>query len=287
MQPEVNANSRVGEAPAHRALAADIAKQYTLLPQVEAVALGGSRSTGMAGPRSDIDLYVYIRAPIPIAARRELAQRWSSQAEIDNQFWEPGDEWIDAKSQIGVDVMYRTVTWIEEQLARVLEQHQAALGYSTCLWHNVRTSQPLIDRHGWYRRLQEWATQPYPEALRTAIVAKNHPVLRKTNSSYLQQIERALERGDLVSLNHRVAALLASYFDILFAVNRHPHPGEKQLLNYAADQCASRPAGMAADVDALIRAIPTGGEDVVAQANKLLDALDQWFQEEGDSPRLA
>jgi hypothetical protein len=29
-----------------------------------------------------------------------------------------------------------------------------------------------------------------------------------------------------VSLNHRTAALLASYFDVLFALNRVHHPGD-------------------------------------------------------------
>ena len=54
-----------------------------------------------------------------------------------------------------------------------------------------------------------------------------------------------MARGDLVSLNYRVAALLASTFDILFALNRLPHPGEKRLLAFATQHCPLRPAGMA------------------------------------------
>ena len=58
-------------------------------------------------------------------------------------------------------------------------------------------------------------------------------------------MEKAVARGDLVSFNYRVAALLASTFDILFALNRLPHPGEKRLLAFAAQHCPLRPAGMA------------------------------------------
>ena len=54
-------------------------------------------------------------------------------------------------------------------------------------------------------------------------------------SCYLKQIRTAVVRVDPVSLNHRVAAWLASYFDILFAINGRFHPGEKRLLIYAEE----------------------------------------------------
>jgi hypothetical protein len=38
-------------------------------------------------------------------------------------------------------------------------------------------------------------------------------------SCYLEQIKAAIVRQDPVSLNHRIAAWLSSYFDILFATN--------------------------------------------------------------------
>jgi predicted nucleotidyltransferase len=60
-------------------LSAAIAWRYSELPQVEAVALGGSHATGSAEPGSDIDLYVYQREPIPIAVRAEIAEESSLQ----------------------------------------------------------------------------------------------------------------------------------------------------------------------------------------------------------------
>lgn len=60
---------------------------------------------------------------------------------------------------------------------------------------------------------------PTAELRGRTIVALNHPVLRDVIPSYYAQIEKAVGRGDLVSVNHRLAALLASYFDTVFAVN--------------------------------------------------------------------
>jgi hypothetical protein len=81
--------------------------------------------------------------------------------------------------------------------------------------------------------VQERLRQPFPEPLIQSIVANNRPVLGGgMQSCYLAQMKAAIERGDLISLNHRVAVWIASYTDILFAVNRNYHPGEKRLLMY-------------------------------------------------------
>ncbi len=89
----------------------------------------------------------------------------------------------------------------------------------------------------------------------TAIVAKNFPVLHNTMSSYAHQIALAVKRRDLVSVNHRLAALLASYFDVLFALNRELVPGEKRLLTLAND-LPHVPDAMADDIEALLAFTP-------------------------------
>lgn len=266
------------------ALTASIAEAYSAFPQVEAVVLGGSQTSGFADPSSDLDLYVYVQQPLTLAERARVPADRASYAEVGNDVWEPGDEWRERDSQRKIDVMFREVPWIEAQLDRVLQQQQASVGYTTCIWHNVRSSQPIYDRTGWFSALQEKARQPYPEALRQAIVAKNHPILRQTLSSYRQQVERAIQRNDLVSVQHRVAALLASYFDILFAINRLPHPGEKRLITIAVQQCQNRPDAMTEQVHALIRTLSINDEAVLARIDELVDGLDRVLAAEGLIP---
>jgi predicted nucleotidyltransferase len=260
-------------------LARRVAAAFADLPEVDAVALGGSQANLVADEGSDIDLCVYARGgEVPIARRAVIAADARGAVELDNRFFETCDEWVDATTGIGVDVMYRDPRWIEDQLDRVLVRHEASIGYSTAFWHNVLRSTVLFDRRGWYTALNERARAPYPEPLRRAIVAKNHPLLRRNLSSYLHQVERAIARADAVSVNHRVAALLASYFDVLFAVNRVPHPGEKRLTALAEAACARTPPGFAATMQSLIAAIP--GAEVVDHAAALVDGLDRLLIEE-------
>ncbi len=257
-----------------------IAARYSALPQVEAVVLAGSHTTQVSEPDSDIDLYVYWHAEVPMEERGVIAETSAIHVEVNNQFWEPGDEWIDEATGIHVDVMFRHTRWIEEQLERVLGRYEASVGYSTCFWHNIITSKLLFDRSGWFSTLQINARQPYPDELRHRIVAKNYPILRDSMSSYLNQLRSAIRRCDKVSINHRITAFLASYFDIIFAVNRFPHPGEKRILQIAESQCKELPAEMQDQVHKFMTASSSEGV-VTGYADALVDGLDELLQKQG------
>jgi hypothetical protein len=253
-----------------------IAGLYGAHPVVEAVALGGSRSTGWGDDTADFDLYVYSRDPLPLDFRAAIAKARGARVDLDNRFWEPGDEWVEHDGS-HYDVMFRSTVWIEDQLARCLDRHEPSIGYSTCIWANVLHSRILFDRNGWYARLQAKSRSPYPDPLRRAIVAKNHPILRSTLSSYRHQIAKALERDDPIAVNHRIAALLASYTDILFAVNRVPHPGEKRLDKWVELSCPKRPPEFRDRIAGLIGAPRTG---ILFRLNSLLDHLDALLKAE-------
>ncbi|MBP5977086.1 DUF4037 domain-containing protein [Brasilonema sp. CT11] len=266
----------------NNSLAQAIASEFSQLPQVIAVALAGSQATEVSDEFSDFDFYVYIQQDIPIDIRSEISQKFASRSEINNQFWEPGDEWIETNSGNGIDIMYRSPQWIEAQLDSVLVKHQASVGYSTCFWWNVLHSTCFYDRNDWFQQLQQKANQPYPEPLRRAIIAKNYPILRNNISSYLHQIEVAINRNDFVSVNHRIAALIASYFDIIFAINYLPSPGEKHLIEFAKQLCQKLPVNMEQNINSLIccLAYPFSDQGILCKANNLINRLEELLRAE-------
>lgn len=260
-------------------LAREVAERYRPVPEVWGVALAGSQAMGTADTRSDIDLYVYVSQPVALDVRSRIAVSRAINVEIDNRFWENEDAWIDAETSIVVEVIFRDVRWIEQQLARVLDRHEASTGYTTTIWHSVRYAQPLTDRSGWLARLTEKAAQPYPDPLVHAIVGLNHPLLRGVFASYQHQLELAIARGDRVSVQHRLTALLASYFDIIFAINRELHPGEKRIVERATELCWYLPRGMTEQLDAVLDAANAPDEQLLLRLMTFLDSLDALLSE--------
>ena len=269
----------------HFQLAKQIAVLFADLPQVEAVALAGSRGGGASStdPASDIDLYVYTRGDIPLAERSAILERsgGATWASLDMTYWGLGDEWINAPTGIEVDLIYFEAAWMEDQIERVVERHQASLGYTSCFWYTIRNSIIYADPQGWFAALQQRCQVEYPEALRQNIVALNYPVLRRIIPAFSNQIEKAAKRGDMVSINHRTAALLASYFDILFAVNRQLHPGEKRLVEFALSRCTVLPVDMEADLASILLLTAEDIGDLPNRLARLLDHLDQMLDHEG------
>ena len=109
------------------------------------------------------------------------------------------------------------------------------------MWHNLITSKIVLDPGGKLRALQEKYRIPYPEKLKKNIISNNLKLLSGMLPSFDTQIRKAEKRGDLVSVNHRVTEFLASYFDILFALNEMTHPGEKRMQSICSQECKLLP----------------------------------------------
>lgn len=263
-----------------REFLAGVVDLFKPFPQVRAIALGGSRASGLYDANSDFDLEVYTDGQVPLADRKAIAAAQAGYAEVGNQTWGDSDEWITHDDR-HLDFAYFDATWMAEQLDRVLVRYEGSVGYSTCFWHTIRVSQPLYDRDGWLAALQELAQSPYPEELRRDIIRKNYPILGQPLGSYRYQLQRAVERRDAISTNHRTAALLASVFDILFAVNRLTHPGEKRLADYIRTCWQLVPPGFLDQLAALLKAAGTADPALLPTLDEMLAGLSALLKAEG------
>lgn len=251
---------------------------FAELPQVEAIALGGSSASGRSDAMSDFDLCVLPNEPLPLETRWDIVRQLGVIGDPGHDYNGGGDEWTDAATGTHFDLMYFGLEFFREQIERPLRHFQPSLGYTTAFAYTVSQGRILYDPDGKFAALQALARKPYPDALRENVVRYNRPMLRGFISSYYGQLEKAVVRNDLVSLNHRLAALLASYFDIIFAVNRALHPGEKRLLATALTTCPSLPENFEQDVSEMLRSVGDGGR-LLTHVTRLLDALDVWLVE--------
>ena len=210
------------------------------LPQVEAIALGGSRATGRNDSKSDYDVYVYITDNIDENTRRRILEKYCGYMEIGNSFWELEDD-VTLKNGIDMDIIYRNMDNFEKMVSSVVIDCVPWNGYTTCMWHNLITSQIVLDKNSKLNKLQEKYRIPYPKKLKENIISNNLNLLSGMLPSFDMQIKKAENRGDLVSVNHRVTEFLASYFDIIFALNEMTHPGEKRMQSICSKECKILP----------------------------------------------
>ncbi|MBR4983079.1 MAG: DUF4037 domain-containing protein [Lachnospiraceae bacterium] len=211
-------------------------EELSNITQVEAIALGGSRACGRNDEKSDYDVYVYLIDSVEEDVRRNILSRYCKYMEIGNSFWELEDD-VTLSDGIDMDIIYRNMTDFENTISDVVDACISWNGYTTCMWHNLITSKIVYDKNGKLQKLQEKYNIPYPKKLKENIISNNMKLLNGMLPSFDMQIKKAETRGDLVSVNHRVAEFLASYFDIIFALNEMTHPGEKRMQSICSEEC--------------------------------------------------
>ena len=243
------------------------------VPQIEAIALGGSRAGTHFDDSSDYDIYLYCTAPVGEEERRRILEPLCSYVEYGNHFWELEDNGT-FKDGIDFDILYRDLDDLVTGVAWVVEGFHPSNAYTTCMWHNLITSQIVLDKDGKLHELQEKYKIPYPQKLKENIISNNLKLLNGMLPSFDMQIKKAENRADLVSVNHRVTEFLASYFDIIFALNEMTHPGEKRMQSICSAECNILPKHFDENLNKLFKGmfrehISDVISDIVAELQKI------------------
>ena len=235
-------------------------EEFASIDSVNAIALGGSRATGKNDESSDYDVYVYVTEMISEDIRREILSRYCTVLEIGNKFWEYEDNCV-LNNGVDLDIIYRDLQDFEKTVENVVENHIPCNGYTTCMWHNLVTCKIIYDREEGLARVQKRFAVPYPQKLRENIIARNMSLLCTALPSYDKQIHKANSRCDLVSINHRVTEFLASYFDVIFALNNVTHPGEKRMVSICKEKCSLLPKDFEKNISELFCNMYNGSVD--------------------------
>lgn len=255
-----------------------IISEFSRLENVEGILLAGSKAVNTDDKNSDYDVYVYASEEISLEYRKNIYDKYCSYMELNNTFWETEDDGILKEDNIPVEIIYRSLDWIQNSLNRTIVKCEADVGYTTCFWYNVKNSIILYDKDGKLKEIQNSCNVEYPEKLKENIIKKNYPLLNKQMPAYYFQIEKAIKRNDIISVNHRVAALLASYFDIIFAANKFLHPGEKKLIKIIKDNRLDIPNNMEENINNILKYSAEDNGKLLNEINVLVDNLDKYLK---------
>ena len=249
-------------------------RDFSDLAQVEAIALGGSRAGEVFDEKSDYDIYLYCTGEVTEEEKRPILEKYCSYLELSNHFWELEDN-CRLKNGIDMDILYRNLDDFVLDVASVVEQKNARNGYTTCMWHNLCTCKIVYDANGRLTEAKRRFRVPYPQELKRNIIDRNCKLLYAYMPAYSDQIRKAVKRNDLVSINHRTAAFMESYFDVIFALNEQTHPGEKRLIRLAKERCAILPDRFEENIQKLYSNLFVNPEEAVAVLEKMIVELKQ------------
>ncbi|HEU4322955.1 MAG TPA: DUF4037 domain-containing protein [Roseiflexaceae bacterium] len=226
-------------APTEQQLAAArrVAAAAVRIPGVLAVSLGGSFSYGLADAASDLDLHTYVRAPLADNAAR--AAQLAAVADPDSlrvgvTTWGLEDHLrVDGRL---VELVYVDLDELLASAGRAYGEGIVDEAFVTAQLAYVAGGTPLVDSTGELAALRGRLLESYPEPTRRALLRDNPGRLR----AYLAQLRTAQARGDLLYVQHRRYSVQLVFFNLLFALNRYYHPGEKRL-HLHGERCPLRP----------------------------------------------
>ena len=229
----------------------DIFNEFAKFSQVQSIAVGGSRAVKRNDAFSDYDVYVYTTEPIPTQERQNVLETYCNSMALDNYYREHEDVCI-MEDGTELNIVYRELDAFLKSVARVVERHEPLDGCTTGMWYSLLKGRIAYDKGGLLVAAKEKYSIPYPQPLRHNIISYHMNLIKYGMPSLTAQMEKAMKRKDMVNINQCAHRFLASYFDIIFALNEKQHPGEKRLIQTCQEECKILPVNFELNIRLLL-----------------------------------
>lgn len=253
----------------------EVASLYIFNPNTFAVTVGISN---LSDPSADLDVFVYCAEPAKSSSESTLLEARVGSSAIGlthKEFSDGGERWIAPSLGAHVDIVRRCPLLFSYAIDKLVKYNRVQAGSSTCLLHELARSTPIYDRAGWFAALRDNRLHGYgyPSPLKFAILHKNYPLLNTGKNSWLNKAKASFCKGDTLAVFKHCSNFLASYLDILFALNEVYHPGEKELMRHAL-MLPNRPT----DLHQLVRSFLTSQHSdihtILSAAGDLIESLE-------------
>jgi hypothetical protein len=264
--------------PEKARLLEEIASALAKVPNVEAVALGGSHARGTHQPGSDLDIGIYYREAVPfeVADIRDIARSFSaSGAPTVTEFydWGPfvnGGAWID-NAVCKVDFLYRNLDQLERTVSAAERgewshsfDQQPPFGFrSLTTLGEIHVGKQLHDPKNVLRSLKA-RVATYPPALKARIVQ---------DTLWLAEFSLRVARdfaktGDVPNTVGSMTRIFHYLVQALFALNETYFLNDKRVLK-EIEALAKKPVEFGARASAILAAPGENAEKLGASLEQL------------------
>jgi hypothetical protein len=274
-----------------QALLEKVAQAFAPVGGVRAIVLGGSRGRGSHHATSDYDIGLYYEDALDIAALESIARALSGpsrsyKAEAPGAPlmtnvggwgpWVNGGGWLTIDGE-PVDILYRDAKRVERVIAECREgRFECAYHYghphafvSTIYAGEIATCRPLNDPHGFVARCKA-ALEPYPEALRSATIARFADEAR----FFLAVAQKAAAKGDVTYVTGCVFRAASCLLQVLFALNRQWLINEKGALSLAA-KFERVPTNLQFEMEGAFAQLAMGPQGMLAALREIAALTDE------------
>lgn len=219
----------------------NITRDLQSIPNVSAIVLGGSYATGRATEQSDLDIgiYYYDKAPFSIDSVKEIALKYSADANpVVTGYYEWGP-WVNGGAWINtaygkVDFLYKNIGQINATIEKAMEgiwenhfEQQPPYGFASVFYlAETQFCIPLYDPEGIISGLKE-QIRVYPPKLKQAIIQQS---LWSTEFT-IMHVAGFVEKNDIYNLAGCLSRAMKNLTMTLFAINEIYPIGDKRAID--------------------------------------------------------